>query len=109
MNRPYRLPQAPIPIMQNFARFISLRPWAMSPALTRRWKRRVGAAALLIAAMVIAGLFSFAGAGRPVHGQALPTGQASWPRIELSLVFSGLTEPTHATHAGDGSGRLFLV
>src|SRR6185369_6668013 len=27
----------------------------------------------------------------------------------LTRVFSGFTEPTHITHAGDGSGRLFVV
>jgi glucose/arabinose dehydrogenase len=30
-------------------------------------------------------------------------------RIELKEVVSGLREPVHATHAGDGSGRLFVV
>ena len=34
---------------------------------------------------------------------------AGFPVITLTRVFSGFTEPTHITHAGDGSGRLFVV
>ncbi|HEV8636118.1 MAG TPA: PQQ-dependent sugar dehydrogenase, partial [Chloroflexota bacterium] len=32
-----------------------------------------------------------------------------WPRPVLVPVVSGLTEPVHLTHAGDGTGRLFVV
>jgi glucose/arabinose dehydrogenase len=32
-----------------------------------------------------------------------------WPQILLTLVTSGLSQPVHITHAGDGSGRLFVV
>ncbi|MCK5365325.1 MAG: PQQ-dependent sugar dehydrogenase, partial [Gammaproteobacteria bacterium] len=39
-----------------------------------------------------------------------PTGAASGPTIvELETVASGLTAPVGLTHAGDGSGRLFIV
>ena len=39
-----------------------------------------------------------------------PTGVASEPTvIELDTVASGLTAPVGLTHAGDGSGRLFIV
>ncbi len=31
-----------------------------------------------------------------------------WPKISLTLVVSGLKKPTHITHAGDNSGRLFI-
>jgi glucose/arabinose dehydrogenase len=33
----------------------------------------------------------------------------SWPVITLSSPITGFIEPVHITHAGDGSGRLFIV
>jgi glucose/arabinose dehydrogenase len=33
----------------------------------------------------------------------------TWPAPRLSLIAQGLTRPVHVAHAGDGSGRLFLV
>lgn len=33
----------------------------------------------------------------------------AWPQISLTPVVSGLDLPVHVTHAGDGSGRLFVV
>lgn len=41
-------------------------------------------------------------------GSAAPSA-AEWPQISLVKRFSGLTQPVHITHAGDGSGRLFFV
>ncbi len=32
-----------------------------------------------------------------------------WPGISLVLVFKGLNKPTHITHSGDNSGRLFIT
>ena len=32
-----------------------------------------------------------------------------WPEIELTKQASGLNQPAHITHAGDGSGRLFVI
>jgi glucose/arabinose dehydrogenase len=40
---------------------------------------------------------------------AVPEADASWPELQLELITGGLDEPTHAIHAGDGSGRLFVV
>ena len=41
---------------------------------------------------------------------ALPAGAAiDWPRISLLEVASGFSQPVHITHAGDGTGRLFVV
>jgi glucose/arabinose dehydrogenase len=40
---------------------------------------------------------------------AVPEADASWPTLELQLITDGLERPTHAIHAGDGSGRLFVV
>ena len=34
---------------------------------------------------------------------------AGWPQISLSAVAGGFTQPVHVTHAGDGSGRIFVV
>ncbi len=39
-----------------------------------------------------------------------PAGAASlWPGITLNKVATGFTQPTYATGAGDGSGRIFVV
>jgi glucose/arabinose dehydrogenase len=40
---------------------------------------------------------------------AIARSEISWPGISLSKVVSGLTLPLHVTHAGDDSGRLFIV
>lgn len=32
-----------------------------------------------------------------------------WPELSFQLIASGLNAPVHVTHAGDGSGRLFVV
>lgn len=34
---------------------------------------------------------------------------ASWPEIALLPIVKGLEAPVHITHAGDGSGRVFIV
>ena len=34
---------------------------------------------------------------------------AGWPQISLSTVAGGFAQPVHVTHAGDGSGRIFVV
>jgi len=31
------------------------------------------------------------------------------PQISLAVVAGGFVSPVHATHAGDGSGRIFVV
>lgn len=41
--------------------------------------------------------------------QVEANGGIDWPEIELVEVTSGLDEPVHIAHAGDGSGRLFVV
>jgi glucose/arabinose dehydrogenase len=33
----------------------------------------------------------------------------SWPQIHLEQIVQGLDRPLHITHAGDGSGRLFII
>lgn len=34
---------------------------------------------------------------------------AAWPQISLTVVAGGFTQPVHVTHAGDGSGRIFVA
>ena len=36
-------------------------------------------------------------------------GGVTWPSISLVQVITGLSQPLHIAHAGDGSGRLFIV
>ncbi|MGD1992629.1 MAG: hypothetical protein PVI59_05485, partial [Anaerolineae bacterium] len=43
---------------------------------------------------------------RPV---ALAETAATWPTITVTSTVHGLSQPLHITHAGDGSGRLFVV
>jgi glucose/arabinose dehydrogenase len=38
-----------------------------------------------------------------------PAADAAWPTIDTVLVAGGFDEPVHIIHAGDGSGRLFIV
>jgi glucose/arabinose dehydrogenase len=40
---------------------------------------------------------------------ALVPVSAGWPQISLSRVAGGFVQPVHVTHAGDGSGRVFVV
>jgi glucose/arabinose dehydrogenase len=47
------------------------------------------------------------GASRPMTVTA--QGSVTWPDIALSLHVGGLNQPVHITHAGDGTGRLFIV
>jgi len=53
----------------------------------------------------LSGLLTSAGYLPPAD-QMAPT---AWPTIETELVSAGFTDPVHVTHAGDGSGRLFVV
>ena len=46
------------------------------------------------------------GGGASSSGGPVPVG---WPQISLSAVAGGFTQPVHVTHAGDGSGRIFVV
>jgi glucose/arabinose dehydrogenase len=45
-------------------------------------------------------------AGLALGGRAAATG---WPALTLTPIATGLEAPAHITHAGDGSGRLFIV
>ncbi len=43
------------------------------------------------------------------HPVASTQATVDWPSVALTPVVEGLTQPLHVTHAGDGSGRLFVV
>ena len=47
------------------------------------------------------------GGGTPAGGPVPPP--AGMPQISLSRVAGGFASPVHVTHAGDGSGRIFVV
>ena len=79
-----------------------------------REKRKNGAPthAAPIALAVCLGLIGLFGArpgaaGRPAA--AATAASVVWPQLLLTPVTSGLSLPVHITHAGDGSGRLFIV
>ena len=40
---------------------------------------------------------------------ATPAGAVLWPELVLEPAVGGLSSPVYVTHAGDGSGRLFVV
>jgi glucose/arabinose dehydrogenase len=59
---------------------------------------------LLGSAVVLLALVAFA--SKP---DARAESTAAWPKIQLQLLANGFTRPVYITHAGDGSGRLFVV
>lgn len=50
---------------------------------------------------------AFVAASRLPRVAAQPA--ATWPSLRLTRVTGGLSRPVHLTHAGDGSGRIFVV
>jgi glucose/arabinose dehydrogenase len=42
-------------------------------------------------------------------GVTSPAVAVDWPEIGLSIAYEGFSRPVQMTHAGDGSGRLFVV
>src|SRR4051794_32824735 len=60
---------------------------------------------LIVAVCLLLALFSsLAGSAAAAPAQvAIP------PNVKLTPVVSGLTQPVFATHAGDHSGRIFIV
>lgn len=47
--------------------------------------------------------------GTAMDQSALANNLAAWPSIVTSLVAGGFENPVHISHAGDGSGRLFVI
>jgi glucose/arabinose dehydrogenase len=61
--------------------------------------------ALMVMILTGLGVYSLAAARLPVFAQEA----LDLPAIELTQVAAGLVRPVAITHAGDGSGRLFIV
>jgi glucose/arabinose dehydrogenase len=59
----------------------------------------------LVAILIFLNIGYYTGWDRPVKETTSP----AWPDISLTRAFSGLNQPTHITHAGDGSNRLFIT
>ncbi len=70
----------------------------------KRQKRVPYAAAIFISAWLISGC-----GGGGAGGGGTSTAPADLPEISLSRAFSGFSQPLGITHAGDGSGRTFIV
>jgi glucose/arabinose dehydrogenase len=68
------------------------------------WKKLIVA---VLFVYVVAGCYRCGGGDRD-NGDG-DSSTLSWPQVSLTKVISGLSQPTHITHAGDGSGRLFVV
>ncbi len=68
-------------------------------------------ARLILAAVILGAVAGCAGGGGSGGSTASPqtTPPQALPVLTLTAVISGLASPTVITHAGDGSGRLFLV
>jgi glucose/arabinose dehydrogenase len=70
-----------------------------SPSLARGLHRPAPLRPLLLLALFVGALIV-----------VLPARAAvDWPRVSLLEVASGFSQPVHITHAGDGTGRLFVV
>lgn len=57
--------------------------------------------------LLIVALVGYGRSGRPAIASGRPA--FTWPSITLALTATDFTQPVHVTHAGDGSGRLFVV
>ena len=62
---------------------------------------------ILLGALLLVGmtLFALAASRRPAFAQD----NMDMPDVSLTQVAAGLARPVHITHAGDGSGRLFII
>lgn len=83
---------------------------------------RSGRADVLVGASLVAAfaaLVAASGCGRAAPPRVVPsetspaaspaTPTAEWPDVTLAPVLTGLDQPLYVTHAGDGSGRMFVV
>jgi glucose/arabinose dehydrogenase len=60
-----------------------------------------------LAFLAIAGCAGSSSSTAPIPGPV--PDPAAWPRISLSTIAGPFALPVHVTHAGDGSGRIFVV
>ncbi len=70
--------------------------------------QRIWLALLLLCLGLVIGIVVRSAAGAVSRNMATPA-TSDWPNLALREVITGLDQPVHVTHAGDGSGRLFLV
>ncbi len=81
----------------------------------RRWNAVLGLLALFVLLLiaVVARPWSPSASPTARTAQALPSPAVTpvppWTTVRLEKVATGFTQPTYLTHAGDGSGRLFVV
>lgn len=68
---------------------------------------RISQLTLAIGLGIASWLLLWFGVTRPTAVTA--QGNITWPEISLSLHVGGLNQPLHITHAGDSTGRLFVV
>jgi glucose/arabinose dehydrogenase len=59
----------------------------------------------LLTLSLIPGVFFGSASAKPAAAKP----SAAWPQIQFAQVAAGLQAPVHLTHAGDGSGRLFIT
>ncbi|MGZ8432516.1 MAG: PQQ-dependent sugar dehydrogenase [Candidatus Deferrimicrobiaceae bacterium] len=62
-----------------------------------------------IAVLAFLAIAGCAGSSSTVPPPAPAPAPATWPQVSLSRVAGGFVLPVHVTHAGDGSGRIFVV
>lgn len=74
----------------------------------RNRRQRIWPGLLLLCLGLGIGIVIRSGAGAVPRDMATPA-TSDWPDLVLREVITGLDQPVHVTHAGDGSGRLFLV
>jgi glucose/arabinose dehydrogenase len=76
---------------------------------TVRWQRKWNSSALASGTHSLQLVHLSGGRVNVDAVQVTATDQVNWPTISFQPVVSGLSVPVFATHAGDGSNRLFIV
>ncbi|MGH2424942.1 MAG: PQQ-dependent sugar dehydrogenase, partial [bacterium] len=66
-------------------------------------------AAVVILGLAVAACGLVATPGTGILPSACGTASLLMPQVQLQLLVAGLAQPVYLTHAGDGSGRLFIV
>jgi glucose/arabinose dehydrogenase len=59
--------------------------------------------------MTIFALAGCSGSSTTATAPSPPPSPASWPPVSLSRTAGGFVQPVQVAHAGDGSGRIFVV
>ena len=63
----------------------------------------------VVLGLAVAGCGLVATPGTGIPPSACGTASLLMPQVQLQLLVAGLAQPVYITHAGDGSGRLFIV